>query len=136
MNKLRAIFIIGLLCFLLPAKNSFAQAEVVKDGDNYTFVYYEKVKKGNGNGCYLRWETTNYNSKSTISPSGNIVKTLYYQLQDDHPLTGQTMVFGARIKVDDDVYLIDEMVDLKKDGSFQVNIHLNGAGARLPVGWQ
>ena len=132
MKNLRAILIIGLLCFLLPVKNSFAQAEVVKNGDSYTFVFNEDVKKGKD----IRWETTNYASKSTISSSGNIVKTLYFQLQDDHPLMGQTFVFGARIKVDDDVYLIDEMVDLKKDGSFQVNIHLNGAGTRLPVGWQ
>lgn len=132
MERLRAVLIISLLCFLLPVKNSFAQAEVVKDGDKYSFVYNEDVKKGKD----IRWETTNHSSKSTISSSGNIIKTLYFQLQDDHPLMGQTFIFGARIKVDDDVYLVDEKVDLKKDGSFQVTLHRNGAGARLPVGWQ
>lgn len=131
MTRLRAILVISLMCFLLPVKNSSAQAEVVKNGDNYTFVFNEE----NNQGDVIRWETTNYSSRSTISASGNIVKKLYFQLQDEHPLMGHYLVFGAKITVDNDTYLIDEMVYLKKDGRFQVNVHLNGAGNRLPVGW-
>nr|WP_319572615.1 hypothetical protein [uncultured Draconibacterium sp.] len=39
MKNLRAIAVISMLCFLLPVKNSFAQAEVVKNGDNYVFMH-------------------------------------------------------------------------------------------------
>lgn len=130
MIKLRAILIIGLLCFLLPVKNSFAQAEVIKDGDNFVFVYNEIGADDDT----TRWETSNYASKSTISGSGNIVKTLYYQLQDDHPLMGYTFVFGASFTIGD-AKLVDERVFMKKDGSFKVTIHSNGAGTRLPIGW-
>ncbi|WP_319482823.1 hypothetical protein [uncultured Draconibacterium sp.] len=131
MKKLRAILVIGLLCFLLPVKNSSAQAEVVKNGDSYVFVYNEIGSDDDT----TRWETSNYASKSTISASGNIVKTLYYQLQDDHPFMGYSFIFGASFNVGD-AKLVDEMVFLKKDGSFKVTIHSNGAGTRLPFGWQ
>lgn len=122
--------IVTLLCFLFPVKNSSAQAEVVKNGDNYVFVYNDI----DANEDTTRWETVNYASRSTLSASGNIVKTLYYQLQDDHPFMGYSFIFGASFTVGD-AKLVDEMVFLKKDGSFKVTIHSNGAGNRLPLGW-
>lgn len=129
--KKSIIFMGVMLLFAVPFK-SLAQATVEKDADTYNFIYYEPI---NNNEKY-KWVTPCGSSHTTITPSGNIVKYVYFQLQDDHPLMGQNFIFAARIKLENGTYLVDERVKLNSDGRFKITVHLNGAGTNLPVGWQ
>lgn len=124
-----------LLLFIIGAFISiqcFSQAEVTKNEDVYNFIFNEKVKKGKD----IEWITTSYSSRTTISTKGNVVKTIYFQLQDDHPLMGYNIIIGIRVRLDDGTIISDEKVEIKKSGRFKVVLHRNGAGNALPIGWQ
>lgn len=135
MKKITTLALLGLLLMFVVPQTISAQAIVEKDADTYKFVYNEIVKKKKKE-KEITWETQCSSSMTTISPSGNLVKMLYFQLQDNHPLMGTNKIFGIRVKLDDGTYLVDERVELKRDGRIKVTVHLNGAGTRLPIGWQ
>lgn len=137
MKKTTILTLLGLLVLFVVPQNVSAQAIVEKDADTYKFIFNETVKKNKGKKeTQITWVTQCSSSMTTFSPSGNIVKTLYFQLQDDHPLMGTNKIYGIRIKLDDETYIVDERVELKSDGRMKVTAHLNGAGTRLPIGWQ
>lgn len=114
------------------ALQSYAQAEVTKNEDIYKFKYYEKIKKNKG----ILWETESSSTQTVISSSGNVLKTIYFQLQDDHPLMGLNLIISIRVRLEDGTLIADEKVEIKESGKFKVSLHLNGAGTNLPIGWQ
>lgn len=129
MKTINVLFLVSLFCFI--ANQSFAQAEVTRDDKVYSFKYLEDVKKGKD----ILWVTQSHGTKTTISSSGNILKTIYFQLEDDHPLMGMKLIIGIRLMLDDGTIASDEKVEIKKNGSFSVVFHSNGAGSALPLGW-
>ena len=140
MKKLRAILVIGLLCFLLPVKDSNAQAKV----RNYTATF--SISDGD--------ESYEFDAPAheVIAPNGNFVKSLKITIDNSHPLMqdfggypnrwfGFNYLYidinndGVFNSEDGDVMLTEGIAKLNKSGNLTIQFHLNGAGTYLPLGW-
>lgn len=140
MKNLRAILVIGLLCFLLPVKNSSAQAEV----KHYTATF--SISDGE--------ESYEFDAPAhqVITPNGNFVKSLKITIEAGHPLMQDFGGYpnrwfefnylyidngndGEYTEEDDDVILTEGIAKLNKSGNLTIQFHLNGAGTYLPLGW-
>lgn len=79
------------------------------------------------------------NSKTTLSASGNIVKTATFQLPKGHYLIPEKGVkyIGARVKetniFGELVVMYDYRVAIDKNGKFKITVHSNGAGTIFPA---
>ncbi|WP_303925036.1 hypothetical protein [Draconibacterium sediminis] len=142
MIKLRAILIISLLCFLLPVKNTSAQAEV----KHYTAKFsITEIKTG------VTYEF-DAPANEVITPSGNFVKSLKITVEAGHPLMQDFGGYpnrwfefnylyidngndGKYTEEDGDVILTEGIAKLNKSGNLTIQFHLNGAGTYLPLGW-
>lgn len=128
MRNLRAILVIGLLCFLLPVKNTSAQAEVVFGN---TITFYDEDRN----------PFPSIESKSIITPTGNILKTAVFQLPEGHnliPEKGKNYIPAGLSVIDNNEekqLLINYNVKVGKDGKFTIVLHLNSSGSIFPRGW-
>ncbi|WP_372649438.1 hypothetical protein [Draconibacterium sp.] len=140
MIKLRAILIISLMCFLLPVKNSNAQANV----RNYTATF--SISDGE--------ESYEFDAPAheVITPNGNFLKSLKITVEESHPLMQDFGGYPNRwfefnylyidngndrkyTEEDGDVILTEGIAKLNKRGNLTIQFHLNGAGTYLPLGW-
>ena len=140
MKFLRAFLAISLLCFLLPVKNSSAQAKV----RNYTATF--SISDGE--------ESYEFKAPAheVITPNGNFVKSLKITVEESYPLMQDVGGYPNRwfgfnylyIDVnsdevynpeDGDVILTEGIAKLNKSGNLTIQFHLNGAGTYLPLGW-
>ncbi|MEN8117673.1 MAG: hypothetical protein ABFS16_11880 [Bacteroidota bacterium] len=128
MKKLQLFTIVALVCILVPTQSIFAQAEI-EFNNTITFL--------DGKGGKFK----SISSKTTTTPSGNIVKTATFQLPEGHHLipekgkeyipVGITITDGYGVKY----LLINRNIKVGKSGEFKVVLHLNGAGSEFPNGW-
>ncbi|WP_320110898.1 hypothetical protein [Draconibacterium orientale] len=140
MKTLRTILIMSLLFFLLPVKNSSAQAKV----RNYTATF--SISDGE--------ESYEFKAPAheVITPNGNFVKSLKITVEENHPLMqdfggypnrwfGFNYLYidngndGEYTEEDGDVILTEGIAKLNKSGNLTIQFHLNGAGTYLPLGW-
>lgn len=128
MKRLRNLGLLVLLLTLVAATKSFAQAEVIFDN---TFTFDDQ--KG---GIFYSIE-----SKSVLTPEGNILKTAVFKLPEDHFLVPETGVksIGVGLTVVDiygeEHYLVNYNIKIHKDGTFKIILHLNKSGEVFPRGW-
>lgn len=125
MKKLHLLFLFLFVYTLCTTQNAYAQAEVSFDN----IIYFTDA---DGN------VFESVNSKTTLTPSGSIVKKATFQLPEDHDLVppkGKNYI-AIRIKTVDifgeEHYLYDWNVSIGKSGEFKVVLHLNGSGAHTP----
>ena len=127
MKRLKFLAFLGLF-FLLITPDVFAQAEV-------SFAGTIQFKDGDG-GVFNSEE-----SKTTITPSGNVVKTAHFQLPDGHfliPKKGTNYLPVGLNYIDEygeKHVLANYNIKVGKNGKFKVVLHLNGAGSIFPLGW-
>lgn len=126
MKKINFLFFVLFIIGIFGSFNAMSQAEVVF-GNTVVF----KDKKGGVFECI--------SSKTTMTPSGNIVKTATFQLPENHYLVPEkwttyiagiikeTNVFG------EEVVMIDFNVAIHRNGKFKVEYHSNGAGNIFPA---
>lgn len=126
MKKVKLIFLLVFVCSTFYSFQVNAQAEVVFGKE---VVFYDKQKEPH----------VSISSKTTLTPSGNIVKTAYFQLPEGHiliPKSGKNFV-AAKITSEDiegnEVDMYDINIGIDKRGKFKITYHSNGAGTIFPV---
>ena len=122
--------ILLLLVFVACTLSSIqtkAQAEIIFDNvvtfkDSTIDGYFESI-----------------NSKTILSPFGNITKTATFQLPKDNylvPERGLNYII-ARVKktnIDgEEEVMYDAWVEIPKNGRFKIVVHSNGAGNKFPA---
>lgn len=125
MKNLKLFIFSIFACTLFLSFDANAQAEVIFNSD---IVF----KDGQGG------EFHSISSKTTLSPSGNIVKTAYFELPEGHiliPKSGKKFV-AAKITGKDidgnEVDMYDINIGIDKRGKFKITYHSNGAGTIFP----
>ena len=77
--------------------------------------------------------------KFTMAPSGNIMITATFQLDERSGLIPDngvnTIAVQYFLTVDEEEYQMLYIVNIPKSGRFTINYHLNGAGDFFPNGW-
>ena len=92
-------------------------------------VFYDKDKKPH----------YSIHSKTTLSPSGNIVKTAVFQLPQGHsliPENGKNFIAAKIISADifgNEEMMFDINIGVDKTGKFKITYHSNGAGTITPA---
>mgnify|MGYP000415733920 CR=1 FL=1 len=126
MKKFKLIFLLIFVSSLFLTVKTYAQAEIVIGKE---VVFYDKDKNPH----------SSISSKTTLTPSGNIVKTAYFQLPDKHdliPEKGKTFVAAKITSADIDgneVTMYDINIGIDKTGKFKITYHSNGAGTVFPA---
>jgi hypothetical protein len=125
MKKIRLVFLLVLVSSVFHPFHAKAQAEVIFDSD---IIF----KDGHGEVFH------SISSKTTLAPSGNIVKTADFKLPEDHDLVpekGKSYI-ATWIKATDylgnEVVMIDYNVTIDKSGYFTIKYHSNCAGTIFP----
>ena len=125
MKKIKFVFLLVFVSTLFLSFTANAQAEVIFDSD---IIF----KDGQGEVFY------SISSKTTLTPSGNIVKTADFKLPEDHylvPDKGKNYI-ATWIKATDylgnEVVMIDYNVTIDKSGYFTIKYHSNSAGTTFP----
>lgn len=126
MKKLHVLSLLLFVFALCTVHSTYGQAEVVFDKS----VYFKDFATGES------YESID--SKTTLTPSGNIVKKASFQLPGDHRLVpdkGKKYITVVMKTVDIngiEKILADLDVAIGKSGKFQVVLHLNGSGEITP----
>lgn len=131
MKSLKLVFFAVFVLTVFAVNDAAAQAIVIHDSE-LTF-YVPHPNRGDAT-----MDLKSISSKTTITPSGNIMKTATFQLPDDNfliPEKGTKTIIVGKLTVDG-VLLRDERVDVKKSGKFSITLHSNGSGTSSPKGWQ
>lgn len=125
MSKIRTIYLLLFVVGILSSYQAKSQAEVVVDKD---VIFYD----GEGGVFYSE------SSKTTFTPSGNILKTASFQLPEDHflvPGKGKYYIITRIKEIDllgNQVTMYDVNVAIDKSGKFTINYHSNSAGTIFP----
>jgi hypothetical protein len=126
MKKIKFAFLLFFSCSIILSLETFAQAEVVF-GNEVAFYDYDKEPH------------ISISSKTTLTPSGNIVKTADFQLPEGHeliPEKGKNFVAAKITSVDIEgnvVVMYDVNIGIDKTGKFSITYHSNGAGTISPA---
>jgi hypothetical protein len=126
MKYFKLIFITILLGLCSLSFEAIAQAEIII-GNEVVFYDQDKVPH------------SSVSSKTTLNPSGNIVKTANFQLPKGHvliPAKGKNFVAAKITSVDIDgneVTMYDINIGIDKTGKFKITYHSNGAGSVFPA---
>ncbi|WP_297097717.1 hypothetical protein [uncultured Draconibacterium sp.] len=125
MIKLRVILIISLLCFLLPVKDSSAQAKPTVTND-VTITFGNDV---------ISFTLDSGVEMTKITPSGNFMRILTFQLDPADPLLDLAMPYAV-VKVslnadtdgdgETDMSLKDKRAVITPSGVVKLVYHLNG----------
>lgn len=130
MKSLKIIFSAIFILTVFYSNNASAQAVIVRDNVlTFRFPHPDRTSE------LITIESVS--SKSTTTPSGNVVKTAIFQLPEGNfliPAKGEKSIIATKLKVDG-VVLRDARVEVKKTGTFKVILHLNGSGTSSPGGW-
>jgi hypothetical protein len=126
MRTIKLVFLLVFVSGMISSFQARSQAKVVFDK---VIVFYDMAGKG-----HLSIE-----SKTTYSASGNIVKTAKFRLPKGHELIPEkwTTYVGAQISevnfLGEEVVMTDYNIAIKRDGTFKIVYHSNGAGSIFPV---
>ncbi len=136
MRKLKLpLILVALLVFIAPFGAS-SQAYHSVDED-YTLVLINPVTKE------VIYSFTSGVERIVVTPSENFLRTLTFTIEPDNPImkfSGPVKILEVKVyyDVDDDGVdeeIVDTMAVLTRSGNLKLVFHSNGAGNRLPRGW-
>ena len=126
MRTIKLGFLLVFVCGIFSSFQAKSQAEVIfdkviifKDGEGSIFP--------------------SISSKTTLSPSGNIVKTANFQLPKKHYIVPEKGKYYFIVKITEtdimgnQIKMYDCNVSIDKSGEFKIIYHSNGAGNIFPL---
>jgi hypothetical protein len=136
MKKLAKTCIVGLLIVLFSASLGHSQSLLSSGGDITINLLNPKTKA-------VVFTLESGFERILITPSGNFLRTLTFKIEPDHPIMnfpGPIRILEVKMTYDIDgdgeqETITDTMAVLTRSGNLKFVFHSNGAGKRLPRGW-
>ncbi len=122
-------------CLFLLSSPLIIMAETPENTDGVTIDFYSGGK--------LMHSINSGQERITISKSGNFLWTITYKVDKENSImnfSGPIRIIEVTLKFDIDgdgeqETITDTMAVLTKSGNLKFVFHSNGAGKRLPCGW-
>lgn len=136
MKKSNLFFLLILVSGFMFHRQVYAQGY----HSNQAQVTILLIKPGTGEVIYTLTEGI---EKILITPSGNFLRTVSFDIDPDHPImnfSGPRRILEVTMRYDTDgdgveEVITDTMAVLTRSGNLKFVFHVNGAGNRLPPGW-
>ncbi len=135
MIKLTSAFI--AMIFIMVFFPSRTMAQTIRSGDeNVAIELYNRTT----NEYYTYYAKL---ERMLTTPSGNFLRTVSLNIGQDEPImnfSGPRKIFEVKMQYDidgdgTDEDIVDTMAVLTRSGNLKFVYHYNGAGNRLPRGW-
>jgi hypothetical protein len=136
MRKLLLVYGFAILLWLGSPSMGYSQASMSSTGDVTIELINPKTKE-------VVHTLTSGVEKLLITPSGNFLRTVSFNIDPDHKImnfSGPRRILEVNMYYDidgdgEDEVITDTMAVLTRSGNLKFVFLVNGAGSRLPRGW-